>query len=300
MTGPGPAGRASASLPPSVLGIACMVAGGFCLVVQDAIIKWLTGDYPVGEIMFVRGLFATLLAAAFVWRSGGLAALRPAAPWKHVLRVLCVVGTTVTFINAMRLLPLATAITVTFAGPLFITAMAPRFLGEHVGWRRWSAVGVGFLGVVVIFRPGIGGGFDWVLAIPLATALIGAVRDIVTRNMSARESTAAMLFYSVVAVTLTGAVTLPWAWQPPSLADLGLFAVTGVLIGGAHYFLIQAFRYAEAATVAPFKYLSVVWGAAIGYAVWGDVPDPWSVAGAALIVGSGLYILHRETARRRA
>ena len=275
-----------------------MLTAGFCLTVQDAVVKWMTGDYPVGEIMAIRGFFALLFALPLLWLHGGIPALRLGHPGTHLIRVLCVIGTTVTFVTAMRYLPLATAITITFAGPLIITALAPRFLGEQVGWRRWAAVGVGFLGILIIFRPGIAG-MEWAMLLPLSTAIIGAIRDLITRKLAVRDNPAGMLFYALLGVTIAGGVTLPMGWVMPTLTDMALFTFTGFMIGTAQFLLILAFRYAEAAIVAPFKYASVLWGGALGYVFWGDVPDIWVLFGALLIITSGLYILRRETRLKR-
>ncbi len=284
------------SLPHQYRGIASIVLAGFFLTTQDAVIKWMTGAYPTGEIMAIRGVLALLFTGALIWWQGGMGILR-VTDWRlQALRALCVVGTTATFISAIRYLPLATAISVSFAGPLIITAMAPRFLGEQVGWRRWSAVSVGFLGVIVIFRPGFGE-MDWALLFPLSTAVLVAVRDVSTRTLAGQDHSTGILFYAMLAVTLAGAATSPFGWVVPDLSDWYLFLITGFMICIAQLFMIIAFRYTEAATLAPFKYFSIIWGTAIGYLVWGDVPDNWTMAGGILIVASGLYIMHREHLR---
>ncbi len=271
------------SVPDQYRGIVSILLAGFFLTSQDAVIKWMTGAYPTGEIMTIRGTIALLFTGV----------LR-VTDWRlQALRALCVIGTTATFISAMRYLPLATAISVSFAGPLIITAMAPRFLGEQVGWRRWSAVSVGFLGVIVIFRPGFGV-MDWALLLPLSTAVMSAVRDIATRKLAGQDHSTGILFYAMLAVTLSGTASIPLGWVMPDFGDWLLFLITGLTICIAQWLMIFAFRYTEAATLAPFKYFSIIWGASIGYAVWGDVPDSWTMAGGSLIIASGLYILHRQ------
>ena len=265
------------------------------MTTQDAVIKWMTGAYPTGEIMTIRGTIALLFTSGLIWWQGGRQILR-VRDWRlQTLRALCVIGTTATFISAIRYLPLATALSVSFAGPLIVTALAPRFLGEHVGWRRWLAVSMGFLGVIIIFRPGFGA-MEWALLLPLSTAVMSAVRDIATRKLAGQDHSTGILFYAMLAVTLAGMTTIPFGWTVPDLGDWYLFLITGFMICVAQLFLIIAFRYSEASKLAPFKYFSIIWGASIGYMVWGDVPDTWTMTGGALIIASGLYILHRERA----
>jgi drug/metabolite transporter (DMT)-like permease len=280
-------------VPEQHRGIFCILLAGLLLTSQDAVIKWMTGAYPTGEIMTVRGIIAVLFTMALIWQQGGLSILRVTSWRLQLLRALCVIGTTATFISAMRYLPLATAISVSFAGPLIITALAPRFLGEHVGWRRWSAVSVGFLGVIIIFRPGLGA-MDWALMFPLSCAFLSAARDIATRKLAGKDHSAGTLFYSMIAVTLAGTVTVPFGWVMPATGDWLLFLITGFMICVAQLLLIVAYRYSQASTLAPFRYFSIIWGTAIGYLVWHDIPDAWTLAGSTLIIASGLYILHRQ------
>jgi len=181
---------------------------------------------------------------------------------------------------------------------LIITAAARRFLGERVGWRRWCAVAVGFVGVTLILRPGFSA-IEWAMFMALAVAFTTTIRDIVTRMVAIDSNPHGMLFYVLLAVTVAGYMTLPLGWNIPTPGDMGLFALTGVMLGFAQLMMILAFRQAEASVLAPFKYAAIVWAVIIGFLVWGDLPDGWEIAGSALIVASGLYILHRETLTRR-
>ncbi len=176
--------------------------------------------------------------------------------------------------------------------------MAPYALGEKVGWRRRGAVLVGFLGVVIMARPGAGG-LQWAVLLPLGAALCGGVRDLITRRIARSETTVSMLFVTTAVVMLAGLATAPFGWAPLRGADLWVFASSGVLIAGAHYLLIEAFRHAEAALVAPFKYTSMVWAVLFGYLFFSDLPDAWTLAGASVVILAGLYILHRETQKAR-
>ena len=175
-----------------------------------------------------------------------------------------------------------------------LTALSGPLLKEKVGWRRWVAVFVGFLGVLLIMRPS-GGGDYFLYAIPIITALLATFRDLVTRSMKGGDSSASILFFSMVAALITGALSLPvFGSSMPSFYDLFLFAAAGTMVGLAHFLQIQALLFASASIVSPFKYLSLVYAALIGYFIWDDVPDEWKICGAALIVGAGIFILYRE------
>ncbi|MBT6094996.1 MAG: DMT family transporter [Rhodospirillaceae bacterium] len=161
------------------------------------------------------------------------------------------------------------------------------------------AVLVGFVGILIIFRPG-GSVFQWAALFPLAASCTGALRDILTRKMSATETSEALLAYSTIGVALGGLGSLPFTqWQPVAWGDLGLFALNGLLIGGAHFLMIETFRYAQAALVAPFKYVSVIWATIFGFFMFGDVPESSTMIGGVVVISSGIYILHRERQRRR-
>ena len=282
-----------------VRGIVLMLAGLLVLTLNDATAKWLTSDYPVPQIISLRGVFILLPLAVLLYWRGGLGAFRPTRIRNHVLRSLCFVGSTFSIITALSLMPLADAIAFTFTGPLIVAALAPFILGEKVGWRRWSAIIVGFLGVIVMARP-TPDAFQWAAVIALGAAFWGALRDMVTRRISAEESSDLILFYSTLAVmSVGGLAAFFFPWRMPDGEDLALFALLGVLNGGAHYMMIEAHRWAEASVIAPFRYTALVWALVLGFLIWGDVPDAWLLAGSTLVVGSGLYILHRETRARR-
>jgi len=280
------------------MAIVCMLLGTVALTANDALLKWMSIGYSVGQIMFCRGIFIALPLAALIWRAGGLACLRPINPTLHFIRAGLVVCSTFLFVSGLRFLPLTDAVAIAFAGPLFVTALAPRLLGEYVGWRRWLAVAAGFVGILVIIRPG-GTAVQWAALLPLGASLCGAFRDILTRKMSAHESTVAILFYTSLGVTLAGLMTAPFAWAPVSWNNWGLFLLSGLFIGPGHYLMIETYRYGEAALVAPFKYSGVIWAALLGFLIWGDVPDAGTVTGVSVVIFSSLYIMHREQVRRR-
>jgi drug/metabolite transporter (DMT)-like permease len=278
----------------SLKGIGCMVLGGFFLTVNDAIQKWMTDDFPRGKLLAVRGMFVMIPILFFAWRLGGLSTLRIHSRRGQVVRAILVCTTSFLFITALSLMPLADAIALTFVSPLILTGLAAVALGEPVGWHRWMAVLVGFLGVIIMLRPGAGV-VQWAAAFPLGVAFLGAVRDVVTRRMHDTESTIAIMFYSFLAVIVVYSTTAVYGWKQISGPQLALFAVNGLVLGLAHFFLIEALRLTGAAVIAPYKYITMVWALLFGFVLWGDSPDAWMMVGGVLVVGSGLYILRRES-----
>ena len=282
--------------PGALRGVVLMTAGCVLVTVNDAIMKLVAGVYPPGESIFVRGLFVAIPIALLVYRGGGLHTLRVTNVRGQLLRALTLAVSMFLFITSLRYLPLADAVALTFAGPLMLTAAAPWALGERVGWRRRSAVAVGFAGVLLMLAPGPEG-LRWAALLPLGAAFSEAARDIVTRRLVVTESSLSMTACSTGFVTLCALATVGHGWQPMSAGDAGLLAMAGCCMGAALFLMTEAFRHAEATLVAPFRYSSVLWAMIIGLIAFGDWPGPTMLAGAALVVGSGLYILHREARR---
>ncbi len=274
-----------------------MVGGSALITLNDSIIKSLGGIYPVGEMLFVRCLFTLIPVAYFAWRAGGLASLRVNDWTGQAIRAVAVVSSAFCFVYGLKFLPLADNVAIAFAGPLFVTALAPFLLGEFVGWKRWTAVLVGFAGVLIMVRP-TGAGLQWAALLPLGAALTGAVRDIWTRRLRLTETSESILLVTTTAVGLGGLVTVPFAWVTPTLPHLAALAVSGLLLGCSHFLVIEALRLTEAAVVVPFKYSAFVWAVLLGFIMWGDIPQPWTLAGVVLVIGSGLYILNRELMQR--
>ena len=273
--------------------IVLMLIGAAVLTINDAILKWLTGSYHVGQIMFCRGIFISLPLSILIWRAGGMKSLRPVNPKGHAIRATLVIIGTFLFVSGLAHLPLTEAIAIAFAGPLFITAFAHPLLGESVGWRRYSAVFTGFIGILIIMRPG-GSIIQWAVLFPLAASLTGAFRDLLTRRLSIEETSVSILFYTTLGVIIASLITIRFVWTPVPLTDWGWFALSGLLIGCAHFLMIETFRYGEASLVAPFKYSGVIWAGLLGYIIWGDLPDAATIIGVSIVIVSGLYILRRE------
>ncbi len=279
-----------------------MLVGSALLTLSDAFTKMAAAALPTGEIIVIRSGMSIVVLAILVARAGSIGVLRVRNMRSQVLRAAVMLAGTFSFVTGLGLLPLAEALAVSFAGPLFVTALAPLMLAEVVGWRRRIAVVVGFIGVVVIIRP-TGEGLNWAVLFPLASALFSALRDIVTRRMSATESSASILLFATLALILGGLTTLPFGWPVPSVWEVGVLLAAGLVQSTGHFIVIESFRHAEAALVIPFKYTMLLWGALFGFLFFSHIPGENVFMGAAIILAATLYILHREAAvsrRRRA
>ena len=279
-------------------GIAYMLAASATLTIMDAGIKWLTSDYPVPQIGFMRYTVGVVVAIAFAARLGGIATLRTRRLGGHALRSFFNLATMLTFYYALERLPLTDSVAIGFAAPLFMTALSVPLLGERVGWRRWSAVAVGFLGVIITVQPspaGIGSG----ALFALAAALCYALTLVTSRQLSTTESSHTILFYYSVFVILALAAWMPWIWVTPRWEDLWLILFVGVAGSFGQFFLNQAFRYGEVSLLAPLDYSGLIWAGLLGFVVFGDLPTPVVLLGSAIIVLAGVYIVRREAVQRR-
>ena len=290
---------ASETAPNALRGIGLLVAGCAFLIASDAISKWLSQTYPVGQIISLRNVFVLIPIIVVAWHTNGFANLRVHSWAGQSLRALFHVLAAALFVASVSLLPLADVHAIGFSGPIFIAALAPWLLGEHIGWRRWCAILVGFAGVLIMLRP-TGASFQLVGLVPLAATLGASLRDIVTRRMSRTETSLSMLFFSSLAVIIGGLTTLPFDWRPLTWTSLWLFGLNGLVNGSAHFLIIESYRVAEAAVVSPFKYSTLIWATLFGYLLWGHVPDRWIVIGTLPVIGSGLYLLRRERVAARA
>lgn len=284
------------------LGIALSLANGLLLVFNDTFAKLVLENLPVGQFMVLRGAVCTLMIFGWICLRGQLRALT-IHNWPAMgLYAFCMAASTHFFLNALNLMPLGDATAITFASPIFTTLMAALILKEQVGWRRWTAVGIGFAGVLILLAP-TGQGYPLVATLlPLAVAGFVAVRDIASRRLSATDASIAILFYNTAAVTLSGLLTIPFepAWPMPSNLDIAYIAGAALMLGLAQYCIVEAYRLAELSLIMPSRYASLVFAALGGYVVWQDVPT-WNVAlGAGIICASGLFIWYREQRRKAA
>jgi drug/metabolite transporter (DMT)-like permease len=278
------------------LGIVLMLSGIAGFAVMDALVKWLTADYSVVQVAALRSWFGLPLLCLVALRGSGLRGLKTKRPLVHGGRFLLVLGLSLSFFWALSQMKLADAIAITFAAPIFITALSVPLLREAVGLHRWFAVGAGFVGVLVMLRPGLGV-FQWAALSVLASVVFYALLMITTRAFKRTESTAALMLYPQLGMSIVGVLAVPFFWVTPSIADLGLFAVAGMFGSIGVMCITQAFRLAPAAVITPFEYSALLWATLLGFLLWGDLPDAITLAGAAIVVASGLYILYRETMR---
>ena len=281
----------------TIRGIISMVLGGGGLTVSDAATKWLIESIPIGEILFVRALVVALAIWLLVTVRGEKSSLRIGRLRNQAMRSILAVSTTFLIVVSLAKLPLNEVVAILFMGPIFIAVLATPVLGERVGLQRWLAILIGFAGMLIMVRPGTAT-FQFVVLLPVAAALSASMRDIVTRHIRTTETSTAILFYSMVAVMLAGLATAPFGWQPMDLRELAVTVFAGLVFGLGHFFVIEAFRYAEASVVAPYRYANLIWAALLGFLIWREIPGIWVLAGTPLVVGSGLYILLHERRRR--
>ena len=277
-----------------VLGIVTICVGMFVMMVQDAMVKWLTATYPVLEIMFLRAVMMLPIVLFFIIVTQGPGGLRTGQPRAHLLRSLIGFLTFICFFTAVSLMPLADVIAIVFASPLFVTLLSGPLLGERVGWRRWAAVLVGFVGVLIMVGPSGTGTEFWPAMIALASSVFYALWVLQTRRMAARESASVMVFYGVAFFSVASLVGAPFGWIMPDLGDLWMFLCLALISTVGLTLVTQAYRLAPASVVVPFDYTAMIWAILLGYWIWNDLPTPTMIAGALLVIGSGLFILHRE------
>jgi drug/metabolite transporter (DMT)-like permease len=280
-----------------LIGIALMCGALACFAVLDAMAKFLNGYMDTLQVVWARYTGAFILAVAIsnpITRPG---LMRTGRPLLQVGRSILLLASTLLNFFALRYLQLDQALAIVFSTPFFVAILSGPVLGEWVGWRRWAAICVGFLGVLLVARPGFGGIHPAAL-ISLAAAMFYAAYNISTRMLSRTDSNETTLFYS----NLVGAVVMlpvvPFVWTTPSEPIvIVLMIMCGAFGTVGHYMLIAAHRLAPPAVLAPFIYSQLVWVIILGYMVFADLPNEWTLAGAAIVVASGLYMLYREQRR---
>ncbi len=279
--------------------IGMMIAAMLLFTLMDTIGKLLSAHQPVQQVVWGRYFFqfAWMLLLVPFYGLGEL--LRTKRLGIQIARGLLVALATICLFTAVSIIPLADAYTISFTAPFIVTILSIPLLGEKVGWRRWSAVLVGFLGVLVVIRPGFGA-FHWAQILPLVTAACFATYQILTRKLGAlpSERPLAMLFYMALAGTVALSLMMPAYWQPADAKSWGGMVVMGALAAVGHLLLIQALARASAVVLSPFVYTQLIWAIMLGYALFGDVPDSWMLLGGSIIIGSGLFVFYREAVRR--
>jgi drug/metabolite transporter (DMT)-like permease len=286
------------ALSPNLRGNVFMVIATACFALNDAITKFVSSEINFGQVMLVRSVVAMVLIASFALRRGAMRPLRTVLLKPIALRIACEVGGAVTFLAAITHLPLANTYSIFQALPLVVTLGAVVAFGEHVGWRRWLAIGAGFIGVLIIVRPGFAG-FNQYSLLVLASVILCAVRDLATKGIPKDIPSLFVTLLTTISVGACGACLLVplGGWSAMSGKTLALLIVAGVLLPIGYNCIIVALRVGDISAVAPFRYTALIWATVIGYLVFGEVPDEMMVTGALVIVGSGLYALYRERVR---
>ena len=274
-------------------GVSLSVLGIGFITFNDAMMKLVVENHPIGEAIFVRGLFALVPTAFLIYRAGGWRSLGVYSMGMQFWCALLLVGPLFLFVFSLSMLPLSIATIIFFTNPLFVTLLAPSFLKETVGWRRISAVLLGFAGATLVVKP-VGDAFVWIMLGPLLVALLSAVRELIVRTALARETSESLLFYSSAAVTLTALATAPFGWVPLSWHTLALLAASGMAFSFGIYLMTEGLRFGDASLLSQYKYTGIVWALGLGYLLWGELPDWWTLLGTGLIIVSGLYVVLRQ------
>ena len=279
--------------------ILCVLAASAIFSLGAAFVKALTESIPVIEIVMFRGYIGFLAMTPVLWRHGGLAALKTRQPGGHILRTVYGFFGTVSTVYGFAFLPLVTVTALGFAMPLVLTALSVPLLGEKVGWRRASAVLVGFGGVLIILRPweaaASGSAELGAIAFVLAGVVTWALAMITIRKMgeAGERNVTIVAWYTLGTALLATIGTIP-VWVTPTLPQLLALVAAGVMSGVAQLLMTEGYRSGETTLVAPFEYGAIVYVTILGIAIWADYPDAWDMTGVAVLIGAGMYIWHRE------
>jgi drug/metabolite transporter (DMT)-like permease len=275
-------------------GIALMCGAVFLFAGNDAVAKYLNGHMDTVQVVWARYMSAFALAVILLDPVGRPNVMRTARPWLQLFRSALLLASTMMNFAALRYLQLDQTMAIMFSTPFLVALLGGPLLGEWIRWRRWTAIIVGFCGVLLVARPGAGGIHPAALLI-LAAALCYAIYTITTRLLSRTDSDETTNFYSNLVGAAVITVAVPFFWTSQSDPTIiVLMCSMGLFSGMGHYLLIRGHRLAPAAVLAPFIYTEIVWMIALGYLVFGDVPNAWTLAGVAVVIASGLYLLYRE------
>jgi drug/metabolite transporter (DMT)-like permease len=281
------------SIPRAIL---YMIGSGAVFAGSSAASKWLVDTYPIGEVLFTRAFFGLLACSLFILPATGLGVFHTRRPRAHLIRGVSQTTSQSLLLLAFSLMPLASATAINFSSPLFATLASAIFLKEAVGAARATALVVGFLGVLIVTSPGADT-FQAGALFALANAVLFGTVTAGVRGMTATESAETLTMYQLVLLSCAYTLTLPFAFVMPTWADAPMLVLNGVGNGLAQYWWTRALHMAPTAAVVPFNYLSLVWAVLLGFAIWGDVPTVSLVIGSAIVVGSGLFLLWRESRR---
>lgn len=277
-------------------GIIGVTACNLLFLINDTMIKVVHEELPLGQILFMRGLAASLLLVPIVWWSGAHREIRLLWNWPIFWRIVAEIAGAVLFLIALFNMPIANANAILQVIPLMVTAAAAIFLGEQVGWKRWLAIAIGFCGVLIVIRPGFEG-FNAFSLIALAAMVFITLRDMTTRFMPAALPALLVALATGTAVCLTGPVLSIAAgetWRWPGIEGIALTIGAAAFLIGGYLTAVDFMRHGDISVIAPFRYSVIIWAIIVGFIVWGEVPDAFMLVGTAIIVATGIYTFHRE------
>lgn len=278
-----------------VVAVMLIIATGTVLAGMDAMAKFLALELPIIMVLWGRYFFHTVITfGAYSLNTGSIQFLRARRPGLQFIRAFSLFGATFFMYVAITRMPLGDASAIQFLAPVLVTAFSGLLLGEHVGPRRWMAVACGFIGVLLVARPG-SGVLGWNALLPLATAFLLAIYMMMTRIIRNKDDPAATTFYSTALGALILTVLVIFNWQTLTPFQWGLMVTMGAAGAVGHFMLVKAFHSAEASMLAPFTYSQVVAAIVWGFLVFGDVPSIWTLCGAGIVIASGLYVWYLET-----
>ena len=276
----------------ALAGIAFMCFGMAMFSFNDVMGKWLLGTYGVGQLLLIRSAAALVVLAPAIAREGVGAMLNPPRPWLQLLRVVLTTTEVAFFYWAVIYMPLADAVTFYLAGPIYVAVLAGPLLGERVPLRRWIAIGIGFVGVVIALNPG-----GAVFGLPALIAFLGSVGFafvmIITRKLRGTSDTSLVASQTIAALVL-GLVMVPFSWVTPTMFDFALLSLLGIVAMFAHVATNRSLKLAPASTVVPYQYTLIAWAVVLGYVVFGDIPGWTTILGAGIIVAAGIWIFRDE------
>jgi drug/metabolite transporter (DMT)-like permease len=265
-----------------------------CFSSLDASAKYATNDLPLWMVLWGRYVFHFLFSMVFFLRRAPRDIVFTKNLKLQIFRSVIIFCAGVTFWAGLMYLPLADCTVITFVAPLLVTILSVFLLGEKFGFHRWGSVIIGLLGVIFVIRPGMGIA-HWAMLLPLFSALFYATILITTRVLGQRENVLTTQFYTSVGGLILSSVMVLFFWKTPSPMQWLLLMWLGLLGAVGHFFMIKAFEKAPASLLAPFNYASLIWATLLGFFLFGDLPDAWTIFGAAIIISSGLYLVRRES-----
>ena len=281
-----------------LIGIALMALAFFFFSMLDTAAKWLNHSIPTSQTVWSRYVFSVMFVLMFINPKSKPGVLKTKRPMLQLVRSFLLFASTMFNFIALNYLQLSQTTAIAFAAPLIVTFLSGPLLGEHISRDRMIAIGVGFCGVLLVARPGFGG-IHPVAFLSIIGVTCYALFAIMTRHLAAHDSTETTLVYSGLVGAGLLSLVMPFIWKnPPDLLVLGLMVAMGAFAAIGHYMLISAHRYAPANVLSPFGYTQLIWMVILGYVVFGDVPDVFTLGGGVIVVGSGLYLLSRERSRQ--